>query len=81
MTQLNIVKNWLKKYGNITALDCFHNGGGMRLAARVHDLRNEGWNIYSLQEDSYVRYMLVGLPNIERKRPTNFLDIIKSIFE
>jgi biotin operon repressor len=38
---LSLLKNWT------SALDCFKKGGGMRLAAHIHALKYDGYDIES----------------------------------
>ena len=40
---LAMLKNWTSAY------DCLQKGGGMRLAAHVHQLKYEGYNIEDIQ--------------------------------
>lgn len=50
MSQTNWVYSRLKK-GPLTALDALNEGGIFRLAARVNDLRNSGYNIITINKD------------------------------
>jgi len=50
MSQTNWVYSRLKQ-GPLTALDALKEGGVFRLAARVNDLRNSGYNIITIQKD------------------------------
>ena len=47
MTQKERVINYIRDYGSITPLDAMRDLGIMRLAARVHDLRADGYRIAS----------------------------------
>lgn len=43
-TQNDRVVEYLQEYGSITALQAMRDLGVMRLASRIHDLRNEGYD-------------------------------------
>ena len=45
MTQVETVKNHLKKHKTITTMDAFMKYGITRLAARIKDLRDDGEKI------------------------------------
>lgn len=45
-TQSERVLNYIDERGSITTLDAFRDLGITRLAARIHDLRREGIDIY-----------------------------------
>jgi len=51
MTQAKMILNHLRAGRSINALQAFADFGILRLAARIKDLRNEGWPIstYSVQ--------------------------------
>jgi hypothetical protein len=44
-TQANRILRYLKEGNRITALDALESFGCFRLAARIHELRREGWAI------------------------------------
>ena len=44
MTQKNLILNYMYTIGPITQRDAYFLGVG-RLASRVHELREDGWNI------------------------------------
>ena len=47
MTQAQSALVYMQKYGSITALDALNDFGCFRLAARISDLRADGYNITS----------------------------------
>lgn len=47
---------YLKEHGSITALDAIREFGCMRLAARISDLRESGYDIEAFDEYSNNRY-------------------------
>ena len=47
MTHKDKVLKYLRKYGSITPREALDSFGCMRLAARIHDLREEGYPIVS----------------------------------
>lgn len=49
MTQNDQILLALKKGARLTPLDALQKFGCMRLAARIYDLRWEGWEIHSRQ--------------------------------
>lgn len=63
---LMIIK-YIREHGSITAMDAIREFGCMRLASRVSDLRQDGYNIESVMENGknrngenvrYARYYL-----------------------
>lgn len=62
VTQADLVLKHIKKHGSITALDAFRHYNITRLAARVFELRQAGYNIESKPETNnganYARYFL-----------------------
>ncbi len=55
----------LLNYGSITPAEAYQNFGCMRLAARIHDLRGEGFTISTTMVDApngsrYARYNMVN---------------------
>ena len=44
-TQEQKVKAWLTEVGPLTPIDALRLFGSFRLAAIIHRLRNQGWNI------------------------------------
>ena len=47
---------YMKEHGSITALDAMREFGCMRLAARISDLREKGYDIETFDEWSQNRY-------------------------
>lgn len=56
MTQCERILRHLNDYGSITSLEAMTEYGCMRLASRVSDLKNLGYNIISERETSKNRY-------------------------
>lgn len=66
-TQKANILNYMKIHGSITPLEALQNFGCMRLAARIHDLREDGHRIvaetaHGVNRDgarvTYTRYKL-----------------------
>ena len=55
-TQNERILNYIEEFGSITQLDALRDLGVMRLASRVSDLRNKGYNIISKTEAVKNRY-------------------------
>ena len=62
----------MKKHGSITSMEAFHEYGITRLASRIFDLRELGYDIATLMMDGenkygeavkYAKYVLRGEPN------------------
>lgn len=49
-TQTQRVLDYIREFGSITAIDAVRDLGVMRLAARVSDLKKEGYDIISEQQ-------------------------------
>ena len=45
MTHNEMIIDYLKKYGSITPAEAYEKLGIMRLQARIHELRQMGYNI------------------------------------
>jgi len=45
MTQKDLILNWLQKGKTITPMEALEKFGCFRLAARIHNLRESGYNI------------------------------------
>lgn len=45
LSQCNMIANWLKMGYSITSLEALKMFGCMRLASRIHDLKERGLNI------------------------------------
>jgi hypothetical protein len=60
--QCRAVLEHMRRYGSVTDLDAYSKLGIRRLAARVNDLRNLGWDIttYTEKHDggTHARYVL-----------------------
>lgn len=44
MTQCDMIINYIKEFGSITTLDAFRDLGVTRLASRIHDLKEQGYD-------------------------------------
>lgn len=69
MTQCEKVIKYINRFGSITTLDAFKDLGITRLAARIHDLTDEGYEFDRKTESGknrfgekvyYTRYFLRG---------------------
>ncbi len=62
MTQIEQVLEYLKEHGSITSMDAIVEFGCTRLAAKVFELRKQGYNIETIKEKGkrgyYARYKL-----------------------
>jgi hypothetical protein len=61
MSQTDLILYLLRRNpGGITALEALHAGAGMRLAARISDLKEQGYVIDSerVEGTTYVRYTI-----------------------
>ena len=56
MNQNEIILNHLRKNKGITSMDAFELYGITRLSARIHDLREEGYEISMIWEYATNRY-------------------------
>lgn len=56
MNQNKIILNHLRKYKGITSMQAFTVYGITRLSARIHDLREEGYEISMIWEYSTNQY-------------------------
>ena len=56
MTQNQMIKEHLEKYGSITAKEAADEYGCQRLAARISDLREDGLEIASVSESRRNRF-------------------------
>lgn len=72
-TQTGAVLALLKARGpqGVTALEALDELGVMRLAARIDDLRREGWEIDTIREQHngrrYARYVLPQITDTEQR--------------
>lgn len=46
-TQCNLIKDWLQQGNKLTSLEALKLFGCMRLASRIHDLRERGLDIHT----------------------------------
>lgn len=56
MTQKEMVLRHMREMGSISSFEAFSEYGITRLAARIHDLREDGYNINSSVHDARNRY-------------------------
>lgn len=56
MNQNSIILNHLEEYGSLTAREAYEKYGIMRLGARVHDLKEFGYQIGKTTETGKNRY-------------------------
>lgn len=56
MTQCEKILNYIRLNGSITPLDALREFGCMRLASRINDLKNQGYDIIMKMESSKNRY-------------------------
>lgn len=47
LTQCERIVDYMRQFGSISTLEAFNNLGVARLASRIHDLRQQGYNIES----------------------------------
>ena len=66
-TQTEMILEYLQKYGEITAIEALSAIGCFRLAARIADLRSDGYRITTTMSEggqkSYAIYKLEGENN------------------
>jgi hypothetical protein len=62
MTQTDAIRSFLLEGNSLTPIDALERFGCFRLAARIDDLRREGFDIETIKErqngKSYARYRL-----------------------
>lgn len=56
MTQNEMILRYMETYGSITPLDAMREFGCMRLSARIHDLKRDGFKINKVSESSNNRF-------------------------
>lgn len=56
MSQCEKILKYMSDYGSITQLDALKEFGCMRLASRINDLKNKGYNIQKSMVISKNRY-------------------------
>lgn len=66
-SQKKLIKNHLKKYGQITPLEALQKYGCFRLGARIYELRKEGERIETKTATGkcYAIYSLMNEPDID----------------
>jgi hypothetical protein len=47
LTQCERIVDYMRQFGSISTLEAFNDLGVARLASRIHDLRQQGYNIES----------------------------------
>lgn len=50
---------WLEKGHHLTPMEALNKFGTMRLAARIHELREDGHEIETDMSEGYARYFMV----------------------
>jgi len=55
-TQTQMVLNYMREHGSITAIEAEHELGIMRLASRISDLKEVGFKIDKLMVEVETRY-------------------------
>ena len=56
LTQNEMILKYIHDYGSITPLEALKEFGCMRLASRINDLKNQGYNIVSEKVSIKNRY-------------------------
>lgn len=56
ITQCQRILDYMHQFGSISTLEAFNDLGVARLAARIHDLKGQGYNIISEIKTSKNRY-------------------------
>ena len=56
ITQCQRIIDYMHRYGSISTLEAFNDLGVARLASRIHDLKQQGYNIISETKTSKNRY-------------------------
>lgn len=56
MTQTEKILEHMQKWGSITALEAMNCYGIMRLASRIHDIKDAGYMVTSTTEEVINRY-------------------------
>ena len=60
MTQNNAILAYLQAGNTLTPIQALNLGFGMRLAARISDLRHQGYNIVTEGKDQWAVYRLIS---------------------
>ena len=56
MTQCEMIVDYINRYGSITDVEAYADLGIRRLAARISDLKDQGYNIKSVGETGKNRF-------------------------
>ena len=56
VTQCKRILDYMTEFGSISTLEAFNDLGVARLASRIHDLKDQGYNIVSETKSSRNRY-------------------------
>lgn len=56
MTQIDMIKEYLRKNQTLTSLEAINMFGCTRLAAVIHKLKSRGWKIVTINETGKNRY-------------------------
>lgn len=56
VTQCQRILDYMMQFGSISTLEAFNDLGVARLASRIHDLKDQGYNIVSETKSSRNRY-------------------------
>lgn len=56
VTQCQRILDYMTQFGSISTLEAFNDLGVARLASRIHDLKDQGYNIVSQTKSSRNRY-------------------------
>jgi hypothetical protein len=69
MNQTDEILKYLQAGNTLTPLECLKLGWGMRLAARIIELRRRGYNIITEGEKHYATYRLI--PGVSQAVPAS----------
>ena len=56
VTQCQRILDYMTEFGSISTLEAFNDLGVARLASRIHDLKDQGYNIVSQTKSSRNRF-------------------------
>lgn len=56
ITQCQRIVDYMRRFGSISTLEAFNDLGVARLASRIHDLKDQGYNISSETKSTKNRY-------------------------
>jgi hypothetical protein len=57
-SQTEAILEHLKAGNTLTPLSCLKNGWGMRLGARIFEIRRQGYNVIDVGTENYSEYKL-----------------------